>query len=214
MLTHVRRGFAEKKKFLILPPAGLYETAPAKAEIKEPQQTLSTAEKDLQPETVTLKSSEPLGNTRKSSAFSITAALGKVEEKTETPVAQQENKLPSQHFSETDLQLEWQKFLQDLQQSDAIVYNAVGSFRLAKKGENVIEITYPSESARVEFEKVRSSFFNHFMHKVNHFGIVVEYALDVTMKKEIMTKRKIFDKFAELNPVLRELDEVFKLDFN
>ena len=38
--------------------------------------------------------------------------------------------------------------------------------------------------------------------------------IDVTLKKEIMTKRKIFDKFAEINTVLKELDEIFKFDLN
>ena len=61
---------------------------------------------------------------------------------------------------------------------------------------------------------MRSDFFNHFKHKVNHFNIVIEYKNDVSMKKEIITKRKIFDKFAEINPVLRDLDDLFKFDFN
>jgi len=52
------------------------------------------------------------------------------------------------------------------------------------------------------------------MHKVSHFNIAVEYKNDVSLKKEIMTKRKIFDKFAEINPVLKELDEIFKFDLN
>ena len=122
--------------------------------------------------------------------------------------------MPSHHFSETDLQKEWKKFLADLQKNDTIVYNAINSFKLRKKNEDIVEITYPSESAKVEFEKVRSEFFNHFMHKVNHYNISIELNLDITMKKEIITKRKIFDKFAEINPVLRELDDLFKLDFN
>ena len=52
------------------------------------------------------------------------------------------------------------------------------------------------------------------MHKVNHVNIVIDYKNDVSMKKEIITKRKIFDKFAEINPVLRDLDDLFKFDFN
>ncbi|QDP84065.1 hypothetical protein FNJ88_00295 [Chryseobacterium sp. SNU WT5] len=102
----------------------------------------------------------------------------------------------------------------ELQKKDAIIFNAIGSFKLKKKDENIVQITYPSESSKVEFEKIRADFFNHFMHKVSHFNISIEYLLDFSMKKEIMTKRKIFDKFAEINPVLKELDDLFKLDFN
>jgi len=122
--------------------------------------------------------------------------------------------LPSSHWSETDLHTEWQLFLRKLQQEEVLVFNAISSFQLNKKGEDTVEVTYPSESARTEFDKVRAEFFNHFMHKVNHFNIKTEYKLDVTMKREVMTKRKIFDKFVEINPVLKELDEYFKLDFN
>ncbi len=122
--------------------------------------------------------------------------------------------LPSNHFTETDLHNEWNKFLVEMQSEDIIVYNAISSFKLRKKDENTVEITYPSESAKSEFEKVRGDFFNHFMHKVSHFNIVIEYKNDITLKKEIVTKRKIFDKFAELNPVLKDLDDIFKFDLN
>lgn len=122
--------------------------------------------------------------------------------------------MPSQHFSDTDLQNEWRKFLIELQEKDVIVYNAINSFKLKKKDESIVIITYPSESAKVEFDKVRADFFNHLMHIVNNFNITVEFSVDITMKKEIITKRKIFDKFAEINPVLKDLDDLFKLDFN
>ncbi|MBU4539058.1 MAG: hypothetical protein KJ689_10820 [Bacteroidetes bacterium] len=112
------------------------------------------------------------------------------------------------------MQKEWQLFLADLKRTEVLIYNAISSFKLQKKGEDIIEVTYPSESAKSEFEKIRGDFFNHFMHKVNHFNLIIEYKNDVTLKKEIITKRKIFDKFAEINPVLRDLDEIFKFDFN
>ena len=161
-----------------------------------------------------MKTSVPLGIKKKPSAFSINEAFSKVNEKPETVIDHADEKLPSQHFSETDLQTGWQQFLRELQGRDTIVYNAINSFKLQKKGENTVEITYPTELAKGEFEKVSTGFFNHFMHKVNNFKITAEYRPDPSMKKEIITKRKIFDRFAEINPVLKDLDEAFKLDFN
>ena len=163
---------------------------------------------------VVLKTNEPIGISKKPSLFSISAALEKSEEISEDVIDQKKKDLPSQHFSETDLQNEWKKFLQELQEKDVIIYNAINSFKLQKKNEDIVEITYPSESAKVEFDKIRADFFNHFMHKVNHFNITINFLVDITMKKEIITKRKIFDKFAEINPVLKDLDDLFKLDFN
>ena len=104
--------------------------------------------------------------------------------------------------------------MEELKGKDSIIYNAINLFVLRKEDENTVEITYPSDSAKSEFEKIRSDFFNHFMHKVNHFNIVITYKNDISLKKEIVTKRKIFDKFAEINPVLKDLDDLFKFDFN
>ena len=132
----------------------------------------------------------------------------------EEEITSVKDELPSNHFTETDLQEEWTKFLGELQEKDTIVYNAISSFKLTKKDESTVEIVYPSDSARSEFEKIRAEFFNHIMRKVNHDNIVVEYRNDVSLKKEIITKRKIFDKFAEINPLLREMDEIFKFDLN
>lgn len=140
--------------------------------------------------------------------------MNPAEKEKEQEVSSSQEQLPSNHFTETDLNNEWNKFLGEMQSKDIIVYNAISSFKLRKKGEDTVEITYPSESAKSEFEKVRGDFFNHFMHKVSHFNIVIEYKNDITLKKEIVTKRKIFDKFAELNPVLKDLDDIFKFDLN
>ena len=161
-----------------------------------------------------LKTAEPIGQQKTPSKFSISAALHKSETIGDVKTPAEKEELPSNHFTDTDLQVEWKKFLEELQGKDVLVYNAINSFKLYKRDEDIVEITYPSDSAKSEFEKVRSDFFNHFMHKVNHFNIVIKYKNDVSLKKEIMTKRKIFDKFAEINPVLRDLDDLFKFDFN
>jgi hypothetical protein len=149
------------------------------------------------------------------SKFSISAALEKSEiEEEEKPKEKASEVLPSNHFTETDLQNEWEKFLKEVQQKDSLIFNAISFFKLRKKDENTIEITYSSDSAKTEFDKIRTEFFNHFMHKVSHFNIGVEFKNDITLKKEIVTKRKIFDKFAEINPVLKDLDHLFKFDFS
>lgn len=140
--------------------------------------------------------------------------MQKSETEKEKPIDVVKEELPSNHFTETDLQNEWQKFLKELQEKNNIIFNAIHSFKLQKKGEDTIEIMYPSDSAKSEFEKIRADFFNHFMHKVNHFNIKIEYKNDVSLKKEIVTKRKIFDKFAEINPILKDLDDLMKFDFN
>ncbi len=172
---------------------------------------LQVKNSDAEPLLKTTKS--PLQKNPTANKLSISAALSTQEPDQELKVEQQKEKQASNHFTETDLTTIWSKFLADLQQRDVIIFSAIQSFKMHKKDENTIEVQYPSESARTEFEQVKAEFFNHFMHKVNHFNIEVKYRKDVALKKEVLTKRNIFDKFAEINPVLKDLDETFKLDF-
>ena len=149
-----------------------------------------------------------------SSEFSIHAALNKKEEEEVHLEIKKEEELPEHHFSEVDLQREWQFFLNDLQKKDAVLYYAVNTLKLHKKDENLINILYPSDSVKTEFEKIQAEFFNHFKRKVNNYKIEIQYSNDVTLKKEIVTKRTIFEKFVEINPVLKDLDDLLKLDLS
>lgn len=162
--------------------------------------------------------SEPLLQTKvqSKSRFSINAKLEEKEtEENSDNTTLNKEELPNNHFTETDLQTEWKKFLDEIQQKDAVIFNAISGFKLSKVDEDTIRVHYPSDTAKAEFEKVSADFFNKFKHKVNHFRIEVDYKNDFTkMKKEIVTKRSIFEKYAEINPVLRDLDDLLKFDFN
>lgn len=149
------------------------------------------------------------------SEFSILATLNKKEEVEEVHlVTKKEEDLPDHHFSEIDLQREWNLFLNELQQKNTVLYYAVNTLKIHKKAENLVHILYPSDSVKSEFEKVQAEFFNHFKRKVNNYKIEIEFSNDVTLKKEIVTKRSIFEKFVEINPVLKDLDDLLKLDLS
>lgn len=133
-------------------------------------------------------------------------------ETTENVVVKTEN-LPQHHFTDTDLQMEWKIMLKQLQVKNNFIFNAVKTFKLEKKEENKIKVLFPSDSAKVEFDKVSGEFFNHFRKKVQNHAIEVECERDIdNLKIEVVTKRKIFEKFIEKNPLLRDLDDLMKFD--
>lgn len=148
------------------------------------------------------------------SEFSITAALSKKEEQKQEENIVKTESLPDHHFTEKDLQTEWQQFLEELQQRDEVLYYAVNTIKISKKEENRLRILYPSDSVKAEFEKVETEFMNHFKRKVHNYVIEVEFEMDGSLKKEILTKRKVFEKYVEINPVLKDLDELLKLDLS
>ncbi|WP_234034138.1 hypothetical protein [Elizabethkingia sp. M8] len=147
------------------------------------------------------------------SSFSITGWLNKKEE-VKTEKVEVKDNLPANHFSEVDLLHEWKLFLDNLQDDDPVKFSAIKVCKLQKKDENKILIKVPSEAAKSEFETVRKDFLSVFQQKVNNFHIKSKYVEDETLQKEIITKRKLFDKFAEKNPILKELDDLMKFDFS
>ncbi|AZA85192.1 hypothetical protein C1637_21725 [Chryseobacterium lactis] len=103
--------------------------------------------------------------------------------------------------------------LKQLQVKDNFVFNAVKTFKLEKTDEHKIKVLFPSDSAKVEFDKISGEFLNHFRRKVQNHSIEVEYVRDVeNLKIEVVTKRKIFEKFIEKNPLLKDLDDLMKFD--
>ncbi|SHM90949.1 hypothetical protein SAMN05444360_12133 [Chryseobacterium carnipullorum] len=187
----------------------IQEKAPEKKEVK--------AEKPAQAEIVqetTIKTTKPLSRQGITSGFSINSFLNKEEKEVkEETVAVKTESLPKNHFTETDLQMEWNLMLKQLQKRSSFIFNAVKAFKLVKSGENTIKVLYPSDSAKVEFDKIAGEFFNHFKTKVHNHSIEVDYQRDFdSLKIEVVTKRKIFEKFIEKNPVLKDLDDLMKFD--
>lgn len=207
----------KKKKFLILAPLfRKKESEKPKVVPEKPQETLPSTKKTEEsvPKTVQ-KITEPIVKKTIVSEFSILATLNKKEEEEVVVTLQKkEEDLPDHHFTEKDLQTEWQIFLNDLFIKDQVTYFAVNTAKLHKKEENVVEILYPSDLVKTEFEKIQAQFFNHFKRKVNNYKIEVSYREDKKLIKKQETKRDIFQKFVEINPVLKDLDELMRLDLS
>lgn len=181
----------------------------------EPKATDSSLPKSSfeEPKKVIQKASEPIQKVSHGSQFSIKAALEKKEEVVKDVLSEiKDENLPSDHFSQTELDQAWDLFLKNLSKTNTFAYNAISSFKLQKDDENKVVVRYSSETAKSEFDRLSGEFFNHFKRKVNNFKIEVDYTMDMTIKKEIMTKRKIFEKFAEINPLLKDLDDLMKFD--
>lgn len=147
------------------------------------------------------------------SEFSIKKYLNKKEEG-ENEVLNLEDDLPEDDFSENDLQEEWRQFLRELAVEEYLIFIAVNNFKVKKLAKNQIEISYSSESARGEFEKVEGDFLGRFRQKVNNFKVEIIYKDNPNLRTVHLTKRKMFDKLLEINPVLKDLEDLMKFDFS
>lgn len=184
-----------------------------------------TSQKTEKPENISQKSAiveqpkpevkitqQPLGMS-KSSGLSIKKYIENSEKEEEITVEIEED-LPQNPFTEEILQAEWQRFLQRLAIENTLVFSAINAFELHKIGEGEIEVSYSSDTAKKEFESIENEFFGPFKQKVNHYKIMVSYKKNEALKREFLTKRKIFENLAEINPLLKDLETLMKFDFN
>lgn len=151
---------------------------------------------------------------RPATRFSITEALSSKAEEEKTKATKEVENLPTKHFTQTDIDSHWKEFLEKLQEKDKITFNAVSGFRLQKTDENTITVQYASETSKSEFDKVQADFLNHFRFSVHHHKVELNFVRNKSLKREVITRRTLFDKMAQENPALRELDQAFKLDLN
>lgn len=147
------------------------------------------------------------------SEFSISNWMNKKENKKEVKEEDKEN-LPQEHFSQMDVEREWELYLKDLREKDAVKYSAVKVCKLEKLEEEIILVKVPSGLAKLEFKSIQKEYLTVLQTKVNNFHIKIKYKQDESLKKEVITKKKMFDKFAEKNPVLLKLDDLMKFDFS
>lgn len=184
--------------------------------IPEREKKTASVVSSAKPEVIKVeKATAPLGQKSTNTKFSIDKQLHPPQEEAQENVKEEDpSQLPKNHFSETDLQTQWSKFLAEIRERDSILYSAIYTFKVVKKDEQTIVLHYPSESAKVIFDKIQGEFLNHFKRIVNNYSIKAEYVKDAKLKQEILTKRKLFDKMAEINPLLRTLDDLMKFDFS
>lgn len=185
-------------------------------ENKEEIPTSSLKEEEIQEENIIKKSQKPLSSKIAPSKYSIKSSLEeKVEVKPDVVSEDVLKSLPANHFTETDLQNYWQKFLENLRKADVVIYSAISGFKLQKLEENRIEIRFPSHTAKAEFDKIYTDFKNGFSHAVNNHSIEIKFEnVGGKMKKHAVTKRTVFEEFCEINPLLKDLDAIFKFDLS
>jgi len=101
-----------------------------------------------------------------------------------------------------------------LQNKNILKYYVIKNCRLQKVSENKISIKVASDAMKEELKSIEGDFLSNFAKKVNNFHIKFSYEEDQTLQKEIITKRKLFDRFAEKNPFLKDLEDLMKFDFS
>lgn len=156
-----------------------------------------------------------MGAEKRISKYNIQENLKeKKTESSKTEIHTSEN-LPKQSFTDAQLVKEWNAFLSEIEIKEKLVYSAINRFKVSKLEDDKIQIIYPSASAKTEFEKVSTQFFQQLKQNLNHYQIQIDYQIDMkNLKVEVKTKKNIFEDFCKKNPLLGKLHQHFKFDLH
>lgn len=157
-----------------------------------------------------------MGIKKNPSKFSIESFSKSLEEqKSKKDKEETEQKLPRTPFEESEIQAFWKDYLETIKRKDPFLFNAIRDFKIEKIDEDTLSVHYTSESAKSEFDKICPLFFSELKHKINNFYIEPQYKMiETNVRKERTTKRSIFEQMSEKNPLLLELNNIFKFDLN
>ena len=121
--------------------------------------------------------------------------------------------LPTEPFTETQMQEQWIKYAQRLGNKG---YKIVESLLLINdpklEGETIIH-ELPNESSKIDFEGEKHDLLGYLRGKLHNHNITIEIKINegIETKKAFTTQEK-YDRLNELNPALDLLRRTFDLD--
>ena len=202
----------KKKKFRIIPPPFVEEIViPKKVETSETSREIKSIDIEQIKEQIK-RGDKPLrvGQQSVFSRYNIKSYVNKKDENIAGDI-ESEEEVMDEKFTQEELDTYWADFLQN-NQLDSVLLYAISDFVLEKVENNIIKIKYTSESARERFSEIQSQFVSGLKQKIKNNRIVLEFELTSKTKSSYMSKASIFKEYAEINPLLKELDAVLNFD--
>jgi DNA polymerase III, subunit gamma and tau len=202
----------KKKKFRIIPPPFAEEIViPKKVETSETSREIKSIDVEQIEEQIK-RGDKPLRVGQQSifSRYNIKSYVNKKDENIAGDI-ESEEEVMDEKFTQEELDTYWADFLQN-NQLDSVLLYAISDFVLEKVENNIIKIKYTSESARERFSEIQAQFVSGLKQRIKNNRIVLEFELTSKTKSSYMSKASIFKEYAEINPLLKELDTVLNFD--
>ena len=202
----------KKKKFRIISPLFAEEIViPKKVETSETSREIKSIDVEQIKEQIK-RGDKPLRVGQQSifSRYNIKSYVNKKDENIAGDI-ESEEEVMDEKFTQEELDTYWEDFLQN-NQLDSVLLYAISDFVLEKVENNIVKIKYTSESARERFSEIQAQFVSGLKQRIKNNRIVLEFELTSKTKSSYMSKASIFKEYAEINPLLKELDAVLNFD--
>ncbi len=122
-------------------------------------------------------------------------------------------KLPTEHFTETDLLLQWNKFAQKMGDKGQKIMESLLLMNDPKLKGTTIFHELPNESSKSDFESAKLELLGYLRGKLHNHDINIEVIVNETMDtRRVYTPQDRYNRMREINPALEILKKTFDLD--
>ncbi|MDI9257047.1 DNA polymerase III subunit gamma/tau [Flavobacterium sedimenticola] len=190
-------------------PATDNHVTPSAVEAQQPATDNPQPTTALKPET---RNTEPA--TVKVSALSLASIRAKKElAEAQKSVVKETVHLPSEPFTETQMQEQWLKYAQRMEDKG---YRIIASLLTINDpildGTTIIH-ELPNESSKIDFEKERPELLGYLRGKLHNHDIQIVVKVNETLVvKRAFTNQDKYNRLVEINPNLEVLKKMFDLD--
>ena len=125
-----------------------------------------------------------------------------------------EENLPTDSFSEGNMQTAWEEFVVNLEKKGK--YNLASILRIDTpklSSEKVINVVFPNSTNKVEVERQQYDLLAYVRKKLNNFSVTLDISVNEELEKQYAyTPLEKYEKLKEKNPNIDLLRKTFDLD--
>ncbi|HBK83030.1 MAG TPA: DNA polymerase III subunit gamma/tau [Flavobacterium sp.] len=160
------------------------------------------------------KENESSINVAKVSAFSLAGLRAKKELEAKQNIHSNSLKeLPSNHFSETEMLVLWNKFAEKLANSGKMLLSTYMTMNDPVLNNNIITLQLPNQSTKEEFLSGCADLLGYLRGKLHNHDIIIEVNVNEDVeKKYAFTPHEKYERLKAINPVLDILRKTFDLE--
>ncbi|RWW96761.1 DNA polymerase III [Flavobacterium cerinum] len=123
------------------------------------------------------------------------------------------DELPREPFNETDMRLQWNKFVDRLNNTGQKIMATYMTINDPSLEGTTIRLELPNEGSKVDFDTNKHELLGYLRGKLHNHDIVIDVNVnEMVSTKHAFTPIEKFEKLKSINPALELLRKTFDLD--
>ena len=184
-----------------------------KLEVAEPKVEISNSDIVVLSE-ITKSSTSNVPEGPKVSALSLSSIRAKRELlENNRGIVQEEVRLPTEAFNDTDMLLQWNKYAQRLSDKGHKIMESLLLIGDPKLEGTTITHELPNDSTKIEFESEKLELLGYLRGKLHNHDITIDVIVNEKVENKFaFTPKDKYNRLNEINPNLELLKKTFDLD--